>query len=1139
MASSDDDTVLIQETDEEEEHRPRKRLRRRNATHITKYFTPPTIQETDDDMADGSDADWSEVDLFESSTQEADDEKEEKLACPLAQDQASQEIADLLRCQETHPLQPLTCPEAKETTGLKVHSFVSSMSIDETVAAEFVDGIFMCHRKRGMASSCVGTGPQSKTVEFADVFGYPFVCQYVSPKLTTSTKHTIFNTYKYAAFHSADAIRAFILSKEGSYKVPMFEVIRSDTPCRLYFDIDMLLDNKPDDGIEGVLAQTAVNVASDLLLEYQVPIEFAKFLVLKDRSSQRGEKGYKISFHLIFPYIIFKNNHNGHMKAWAHEFDVRLTPLFCKITGTAATQSVVDQVVYTRNRLMCLLFCIKPSSDIEEFSTFRPFEVHPLSSTYTSTDLTQFKYSLIGVSCFFRSLNEGKMFMVQSHSIKDGWFLNNDECEKKDEDKQPLNEMTANIEKRPVPAHTRLPHSEKKLVDKWAHDFFISRLVSRGVCADDRDKIMIDTGNWTLKNHLVYLSMPCDNFCVMKKRPHNGQSAHTQTSYVCNLLTSEFRQNCFSCPNIDQWSRMSKNRNYDIFNVLTSGTDIEIASAIAEEMNVAGNVLVFAMTRDRLKVYIFDKTILFNGTYNRAMCDTCLWISGDISYLKIAIVIPWLERKFLLLENCKNNAAREKVIQKAKKKRMNATATSALSTITAQLLVNRAKPALEHTFNQASANTIATNDGMELHLETLEVTPREPSSMFTITTNFRLLDMNVQENKDRVQRFDDFVLGVMSYIDEKKEYLHRIYGYCLTCDHVDRRFYAHIGCGSNGKTSVESCIENAMGPYHKNVRSSFTTKKSSSSSTECTTDIMALTNARFISANETSQGAHMDQERLKRVAEGGKHSGRALYESETEVRLGGKMHIYSNFMLKFAAQDLAVVDRLAIVTYSQRYVNNPMPGTDEVKRDPALIQTFMDDPDAVGTWLALGAQKALADIQMNGEIVMPDIVKNATKKEIKKMDTIATFVESRVEFHRLVVNTTVQKSSSAHRIISKKMWTWDKEAMFTCFSSYLQNSGCTDRYDAGNFNNCLDRYFINNRYAIRTLQQDGRYFWWGLRQQQHSEEGAGATMTSFYREDDETVRRDDDKADKQNATAANSLVGLSWPRDYGPTANKE
>ena len=228
------------------------------------------------------------------------------------------------------------------------------------------------------------------------------------------------------------------------------------------------------------------------------------------------------------------------------------------------------------------------------------------------------------------------------------------------------------------------------------------------------------------------------------------------------------------------------------------------------------------------------------------------------------------------------------------------------------------------------------------------------------------------------------------------------------------------------------------------------------------------------------------------------------------------MNIYSNFMLKFSAQDMAVVDRIAIITYLTRFVHNPLPGSGEKARDSALVQSFVDDPDAVGTWLALGAQKAIKDINEFGEIPMPEVVKADTKREIKKMDTIASFVESRVEIHEHVHSSGIA-TQRIFRDISKKVWTWEKEAMFTCFFGYLQSSGCSDRYDVSNFNNCIDRYFVNNRHAVRTLRQDGKYFWWGLR----------------------AIRSDLDAGEATGAQTINSMIAAAPPRPLPPPTEEK
>jgi phage/plasmid-associated DNA primase len=214
------------------------------------------------------------------------------------------------------------------------------------------------------------------------------------------------------------------------------------------------------------------------------------------------------------------------------------------------------------------------------------------------------------------------------------------------------------------------------------------------------------------------------------------------------------------------------------------------------------------------------------------------------------------------------------------------------------------------------------------------------------------------------------------------------------------------------------------------------------------------------------------------MADGGTQSGRHLYQSESEIQLPGKLHISSNFMLHFSAQDQAIRDRLVVIRYHRRFVADPSM-ENESHSNPSVVSAIREDPDAIGTWMAIGAQKALQDLDQKGKIQLPAIIRTETEAEINKIDVIHSFITKYTEMHSRVLG--VKAGTSYLRCISKKDWVYNKNHCFHDFAKYAQSSGCVTKWDMPMFNTCLERYFESRAIGVVTLCQDQEFFWHGVR----------------------------------------------------------
>lgn len=970
-------------------------------------------------------------------------------------------------------------PTSAVPTSADLAAFVVGGNFHEKgVKASSKAGVMMFHKAKTTNSRSMG--PQAVATEYASTHKQFYLVQFVDTRPQLSR---VLCYYKYAAFCSLDAIQQFIVSRNTSNKTKcaLFELIPTTYACRCYFDVDYLVPP----GIthtEGMILDFAIccqSEAEKLALSHGAD-ERQAVVVVKERCSWRDER-YKISFHIILPFVVFANNHDGRMKGWANELDDALAGPLQAIVRSTDPIHAVDMRVYTKNRLMSCLHTVKPSTDVHTALTAQKMKTHCISFSADEEAATEFKMAWISIppgavmkNCFFASKPSGdteEICLTQQNG-----------------DAHTVSRVTAPPS---TLASADLPVTEVAMVTRWAQRFYEMRSSLYTLAPEP-----FNAGSITVKGSKVFLSAPCDKYCVVRKREHIGD-AGTQTSYELNLLTGKAQQNCFSCGNISTPHVVSLG-NHDIYKILTTGTHMDIAYAMKEEFEDKSFVQIFAMSRGRECVWLWDEFKKCNGAYNNVGFNVKLWVEGSAQYLKVGVVAPWIQRKFDLLLGDTTDATKAAKLEKAKRK---ATTPANLGYVTDYLkvfLCDRSSNADGFTqkLNRAE-KLISTNDGCVVDLETCTTIPRESHHLFSMEADFHLLG-NTAENNNRVSAFNDFVLEIFNKNEEKASYVQKIFGYCLTTNHDDRRIYFHVGCGSNGKTSLDECFQAALGRFHKTVRSGFLVKKLSQNSANCSPDIMSVMDSRFISCNETDKGAQVDDSRLKLMADGGKLSGRQLYEEERDFNIPGKMHVYSNFMVKMGiGDDPALTDRIVGIQYHMRFLSNPDPAKPfEVLKQPSVVAAFKADKSAVGTWLCHGAAAAMKDIRENGAIRIPQIIVDETKEELEKINVLSGFFKTHTEFHPHVLNNT--SSIRTTRDISRTEWIFDKQELWATFKLYSVAFGAQDKFDMAMFNGCVSRYFANNNIGVTSFNHADHYYWLGLRRIKTTVPAPIGTIESLY-----------------------------------------
>ena len=117
----------------------------------------------------------------------------------------------------------------------------------------------------------------------------------------------------------------------GGYHGPFNELIRMDSKCRLYFDLDSTMPT------ESTVQELIAEVCTEIFNVYAFQADPAQAIVLCSSNDT------KFSKHVIFPQLVFRDN-------WTH---------MRQFVRAHISHPLVDFSVYSRNRCFRMLGCHK------------------------------------------------------------------------------------------------------------------------------------------------------------------------------------------------------------------------------------------------------------------------------------------------------------------------------------------------------------------------------------------------------------------------------------------------------------------------------------------------------------------------------------------------------------------------------------------------------------------------------------------------------------------------------------------------------------------------------------------------------------------------------------------------------------
>jgi putative DNA primase/helicase len=225
---------------------------------------------------------------------------------------------------------------------------------------------------------------------------------------------------------------------------------------------------------------------------------------------------------------------------------------------------------------------------------------------------------------------------------------------------------------------------------------------------------------------------------------------------------------------------------------------------------------------------------------------------------------------------------------------------------------------------------------------------------------------------------------------EQRRYIQRLAGYSLTGDMTHAVVPILHGFGGCGKTQFLEVLRAAFGEFAKTAESNtFQQKKG-----ESTNSVHDLKGARLVTISESSAGAMLNEELVKRFSGGDEVSTRALYQDNQTWKPSGVIWMLTNDLPKFRADDTGMARRIKPIHFAGTFEGSP-------DRIIGLANKIIESElSGVLNWLLEGVR-----LYREHGLDEPASISDALKDYQAELDPVTQFLTHGPDAGRIIVDT--------------------------------------------------------------------------------------------------------------------------------------
>lgn len=259
-----------------------------------------------------------------------------------------------------------------------------------------------------------------------------------------------------------------------------------------------------------------------------------------------------------------------------------------------------------------------------------------------------------------------------------------------------------------------------------------------------------------------------------------------------------------------------------------------------------------------------------------------------------------------------------------------------------------------------------------LNLETGELEPGRPEDMLRKHAPTRWAGLQAS-----APIFERVVSEIMGKDPVMVGLLRRLFGYCITgkvTEHIVPILYGEDG--RNGKGTLLETIKDVLGDELASpIPAAVLVQANQEPNGEAPRPFLfGLRGKRLVWASETGEGQRLNSALLKLLSGGDTITARTLHGKPDTFKATHKIMLLTNGKPEVDALDSALWERLLLIPFEQRFVDNPS-GPNEHPRDKDLPEKLRAEAPGILAWLVRGC----LEWQAQG-LQPPDKVRAATKE---------------------------------------------------------------------------------------------------------------------------------------------------------------
>ena len=469
--------------------------------------------------------------------------------------------------------------------------------------------------------------------------------------------------------------------------------------------------------------------------------------------------------------------------------------------------------------------------------------------------------------------------------------------------------------------------------------------------------------------------------------------------------------------NLEEFKKLTNSRNVKIINsnkgVKLSHEDI---AKVYYEMYARENIKLFSYGKAGVKSYIFNK-------------NTCLWelkkgmneiykeVSKIVSPVIIDCIKEWSE-KLVNADKTEGRMIQERIQQY----------TNAICQLKSSSFLKGVYDMLEPMIKEENVvnkinkdvNFLSLKNKKKLSLIDGKIYDKQKSDFWSIE-----LVIDYDEDADTSLAEEIFrTTFVDTNKNESKElvdFCQIIFGYYLTGNVEHGKFYIHNGSGHNGKSFIFNAVKEILETkgdgkslYQTIDKQAIITDGKKNSKTT-SPELFDFIHARVCVSNEPKQGEVLNDDVLKLLTGHDEISARGLYQEEyTKFITASKVCILTNHRPKFNTEDDAIVSRICIIPYNNKFLLTNKSVIDRKSR--CMAENNKYKPEFLSSLFKFLIKGAIKSRNLNREFVEPKECKDASKNYKDENDMFLNFMNDNYEkiteedFNKLNEKNRVKKS---------------------------------------------------------------------------------------------------------------------------------